>query len=353
MPWSISSGTPDVRIGIVNDLQVMVEALRRVLALHSEHRVAWVARDGSEAVALCEADRPDLVLMDLLMPGMDGVEATRRIMQRTPCPILIVTVSVGAHAGRVFEAMGHGALDAVDTPVIRSGATRDGADALLAKIDRIERLVKARPAASPPAIAERPRAPSPQRPPLLAIGASAGGPAALAVLLRALPGDLRAAVVIVQHVDAQFAPGMADWLGQQSSLPVRLAQESDRLAAGEVLIAGRADHLVLHRSGVLGYVKEPAEYHYRPSVDVFFHSVARCWADRTVGVLLTGMGRDGALGLKALRDRGCYTAAQDASTSAVYGMPKAAAEIGAAVDILPLQHIAAHAITALSALARS
>ncbi|MCC2656916.1 MAG: cheB [Panacagrimonas sp.] len=343
-----------MRIGIVNDLPLVVEALRRVLALHSEHRVAWVARDGAEAVAMCASDTPDLVLMDLLMPGIDGVEATRRIMQRTPCPILIVTVSVGAHAGRVFEAMGHGALDAVDTPVLKGDAAQGGAEALLDKIDRIERLVRARPAPAPPANGvERSVARAPQRPPLLAIGASAGGPAALAVLLRALPADLRAAVVIVQHVDAQFAPGMADWLGQQSALPVRLAQESDRLQAGTVLVAGRADHLVLRRSAALGYVREPADYHYRPSVDVFFHSVARFWADRTVGVLLTGMGRDGALGLKALRDHGCHTIAQDASTSAVYGMPKAAAQVGAAVDILPLPQIAAHVVAALSAIAVS
>lgn len=340
-----------MRIGIVNDMPMMVEALRRVLAQHPEHRVAWVACDGHEAVAMCASDLPDLVLMDLLMPGMDGVEATRLIMQRTPCPILIVTVSVGTHAGRVFEAMGFGALDAVDTPVLQGNGADDGAEALLSKIGRIERLIKARPA---PAAAthgmERGASAPLQRPPLLAIGASAGGPAALAVLLRALPPDLRAAVVVVQHVDARFAPGMADWLGQQSTLPVRLAQESDRLAAGTVLIAGRADHLVLRRTGVLGYVREPADYHYRPSVDVFFHSVARFWADRAVGVLLTGMGRDGALGLKALRDRGCHTVAQDAATCAVYGMPKAAAQIGAAVEVLPLPQIATHVLAALSTL---
>lgn len=342
-----------MRIGIVNDLPLMVEALRRVLALHSEHRVAWIARDGADAVALCATDLPDLVLMDLVMPGMDGVEATRRIMQATPCPILIVTVSVGAHAGRVFEAMGCGALDAVDTPVLNSATAHDGADALLAKIERIERLIKARPAPTPPNGMERALPPLSQRPPLLAVGASAGGPAALAALLGALPADLRAAVVIVQHVDAQFAPGLAEWLGRQSALPVRLAQDSDRLVSGAVLIAGRADHLVLRRSGALNYVREPAEYHYRPSVDVFFHSVARFWADRTVGVLLTGMGRDGALGLKALRDQGCYTVAQDAATSAVYGMPKAAAQLGAAVDILPLPQIAPHVVAALSALPKN
>jgi two-component system, chemotaxis family, response regulator WspF len=339
-----------VRIGIVNDLAIAVEALRRAVTARGEHRVAWVARNGAEAVALCAADTPDLILMDLFMPQVDGVEATRDIMARSPCPILIVTGSVGASAGRVFEAMGYGALDAVDTPVLSgSGANGDGAAALLAKIDRIERLLKAKPASVASRAAVR-RPDASLRPPLLAIGASAGGPAALSVLLRALPATLQAAVVIVQHVDEQFAPGLADWLAQNSALPVRLAAEGDRLTPGSVLIAGRADHLVLRRSGVLGYVVEPADYLYRPSVDVFLQSVARHWADRAVGVVLTGMGRDGALGLKALRDRGCYTVAQDAATSAVYGMPKAAAQLQAATEILALPQMAPRLIAALATL---
>jgi chemotaxis response regulator CheB len=339
-----------VRIGIVNDLPMAVEALRRALAQHPEHRVAWVAGNGVEAVSFCASDLPDLVLMDLVMPEMDGVEATRRIMAHTPCPILIVTVDVGAGAARVFEAMGHGALDAVDTPVLAGNDLHRGTAALLAKIERIGRLARERPAARRIVAPERAGPAAPLRAPLLAIGASAGGPAALAVLLRALPATLRAAVVIVQHVDAQFAPGMADWLDQQCALPVRLAQDQDRPIAGTVLLAGRGDHLVLQRSGALAYAVEPADCVYRPSVDVFFFSLARHWADRTVGVLLTGMGRDGALGLKALRERGCYTVAQDASTSAVYGMPKAAAQLHAAVDVLPLPQIAARVVAALRAL---
>jgi len=346
-----------VRIALVNDLPIAIEALRRVLSQRMEHRVAWVAHNGAEAVARCAGDIPDLILMDLFMPDMDGVEATRVIMARTPCPILIVTVDVGASAARVFEAMGHGALDAVDTPTLAGSLAQEGALALLAKIERIERLVKARP---PDSASPSPRAAGLAsttagllHPPLLAIGASAGGPAALAELLHALPATLRAAVVIVQHVDAQFAPGLADWLDQHSSLRVRLAKEGDRLTAGAVLLAGRADHLVLRRPGSLHYQVDPADYWYRPSVDVFLQSVARHWADRAVAVLLTGMGRDGALGLKAMRERGCYTVAQDAASSAVYGMPKAAAQIGAASEVLPLSLIAPRVVAALSTLPAS
>ena len=150
-----------------------------------------------------------------------------------------------------------------------------------------------------------------------------------------------AAIVIVQHVDERMAQGMAEWLAQQCVLPVRVAEEGDRPTPGVVLLAKTSDHLVLKASDRLGYTAEPRDYVYRPSVDAFFQSVSRWWEGDVVGVLLTGMGRDGALGLKALRDQGRYTIAQDQESSAVYGMPKAAAALGAAVDILPIQRIAA------------
>jgi two-component system, chemotaxis family, response regulator WspF len=175
---------------------------------------------------------------------------------------------------------------------------------------------------------------------LVAIGSSAGGPAALAVLLRGLPRSFPAAIVIVQHIDGRMALGMAEWLGHHCVLPVRVAAEGDKPTGGHVLIAATADHLVLKSSDRLGYTEEPRELVYRPSVDVFFQSVRRRWRASAVGVLLSGMGRDGAIGLKALRDHGCHTIAQDEASSAVYGMPKAAAAISAAVEVLPMSHIA-------------
>jgi two-component system response regulator WspF len=183
---------------------------------------------------------------------------------------------------------------------------------------------------------------SPDR--LVAIGASAGGPAALVALLAALPKDFPAAIVVIQHIDAHMAAGMAKWLDGNCELPVRVAVEGDRPTNGCVLIAETADHLVLRSAHRLGYVPEPREMVYRPSVDAFFQSVVRQWRGEAIGVLLTGMGRDGALGLKALRDRGFHTIAQDQPTSAVYGMPKAAATLGAAVDILSIDRIASRLI---------
>jgi chemotaxis response regulator CheB len=282
--------------------------------------------------------------MDLIMPGMDGVEATRRIMANTPCAILVVTASVGANAGRVFEAMGHGALDAVDTPVLGSllgpAAARAGAALLLSKIDSIGKLIGGRNNGQGATKRNAGAMPGSGEKRLVAIGASAGGPLALVKVLSGLPKDFPAAVVIVQHVDEQFAIGMAEWLSQESGLPVRVAREGDRPAPGSVLLAGTKDHLAFKTADRLGYTPQPIDYVYRPSVDVFFHSVCRFWQGEAVGVLLTGMGRDGAVGLKALRNKGCHTIAQDQSSSAVYGMPKAAAKLNAAVDILALERIA-------------
>jgi chemotaxis response regulator CheB len=324
-----------VKIALVNDSPIAIEALRRSLAFKPGLEIAWTATNGAEAVVRCKADTPDLVLMDLIMPGVDGVEATRQIMAQSPCAILVVTASIGANSWRVFEAMGHGALDAVDTPELGLGEDREAAATLLRKINTISRLIGDKTPKLPRASAAKKRDGSP----LLAIGASSGGPAALAKLLSGLPADLAAPVVIVQHIDVQFAAGMADWLKQFSPWPVRIAVENERPEPGVVLLAGTADHLVFKTPERLGYTPDPLAHVHRPSVDVFFDSCNRHWRGDVYAALLTGMGRDGALAMKALREKGHYTVAQDAASSAVYGMPKAAADLGAAVEVLPLEAI--------------
>jgi two-component system, chemotaxis family, response regulator WspF len=329
-----------MRIGIVNDVPGINELLRRIVDLTPKHQVIWTAESGAEAVELCLKETPDLILMDLVMPRMNGAEATRRIMASTPCAILIVTVSVRDNAGLVLDALTHGAIDAVDIPTV-GGDLRSVAGTFLTKIDTMARLIGERPGNGNATARPRRGVPALLRPDrLIAIGASAGGPAVLSTILRGLPKEFPAAIVIVQHVGEQFASGMADWLGQDSALPVRVAEEGDQPTIGSVLLAGTSDHLTMKTADQLGYTADPSDYAYRPSVDVFFKSVGRLWLGEVVGVLLTGMGRDGALGLKALRDRGHYTIAQDEATSPVYGMPKAAAALNAAVDILPAERIA-------------
>src|SRR5262245_15449141 len=326
-----------MRIAIVNDVPMAVEAVRRVIFESGRDQLAWVALNGAEAVERCAADTPDLILMDLIMPKMDGVEATRRIMASTPCAIVVVTANVGQNSSKVFEAMGLGALDAVNTPVLEAPKTADGANALLAKIETIRRLISNGTQKRDQGTARhlaRPLKTARHR--LVVIGASAGGPAALAKVLAGLPGNFAAPLVIVQHVDPQFAEGLAHWLAYQTRLKVRLAKEGDHPEPGTVLLAGTDYHLVFSNSMRLAYTRSPVECWYRPSIDVFFQSVDRFWRWDVIGLLLTGMGRDGAEGLRQLRRKGHYTIAQDQASSAVYGMPKAAAELGAATEILPL-----------------
>ncbi|MBK4999408.1 chemotaxis response regulator protein-glutamate methylesterase [Pseudomonas sp. S31] len=328
-----------MKIAIVNDMPLAIEALRRALAFEPAHQVVWVAHDGAEAVRQCAQNPPDLILMDLLMPVMDGVEATRRIMAETPCAIVIVTVDRKRNMDRVFQAMGHGALDVVDTPAVGGGDPREAAAPLLRKILNISWLIGHQRPRSTPAVAA-PVRDAVQRHGLVAIGSSAGGPAALEVLLKGLPHNFQAAIVLVQHVDQVFAGGMAEWLGSAAKLPVRLAREGEPPQPGQVLLAGTNHHIRLLQNGQLAYTAEPVDAIYRPSIDVFFESVAQYWRGDAVGVLLTGMGRDGAQGLKLMRQQGFLTIAQDQQSSAVYGMPKAAAAIDAAVEIRPLERIA-------------
>ncbi len=333
-----------MRIGIVNDLPIAREALRRAIASAPDHRVAWMARDGEEAVALARTDRPDLILMDLIMPGVDGVEATRRIMAESPCPIVVVTSSVIGNVGRVYEAMGLGALDAVETPEMGPDGDLAGARFLLAKIATVSKLV-----GRPPPAGASPMGPAPDPVgpgagpswPMVAIGSSCGGPAALAEVLSGLPDTRDAAVVIVQHMDLAFLPGLAEYLAERTGRPVGLAEEGARPLPGQFLLAATDDHVVLDEHRRFRYVAEPSSYPYRPSVDVFFRSVARHWPEPGAAALLTGMGRDGAAGLLALRRAGWLTIAQDLATSVVWGMPRAAVEAAAADLVLPVTAIAA------------
>jgi two-component system response regulator WspF len=333
-----------MRIAIVNDSLLARVALQRAVESVPAHQVAWTARDGAEAIAKALDDRPDLILMDLIMPGIDGVEATRRIMGGSPCPIVIVTSSVSGHMGRVYEAMGLGALDAVDTPELGPSGDLDGAQFLLAKIATIAKLVGRAPRV---ALLGGPIEPPPlARPevdpwwPLVMIGSSTGGPAALAEILGGMPEMPDATVVIIQHVDAAFAPGLARWLAERTGRRVELIEPGAQPLPGKILLAATNDHLTLDESRRFRYVAEPTEIHYRPSVDVFFRSAAERWPERGVAALLTGMGRDGAAGLLALRRAGWHTLAQDEASSVIWGMPGAAVQLEAAALVLPPAGIA-------------
>jgi len=366
-----------MKIAIVNDLAVACEALRRAVAEDPALEVIWIARDGLQALELAQRARPDLILMDLIMPRMNGAEATREIMRVAPCPILVVTATVTGNAGLVYEALGAGALDAVNTPSFTQGATLRGGEELLRRIHLVARTQHAA-AAESVAIGRRSMPPSPPPPEsiarplpaksaatkrvtsnahgsagslapsdpsprtmcaIVAIGASTGGPRAVADVLRALPVDMTAATLIVQHVSTAFVRGFADWLGAETGRRVDLARAGQVVAAGDVLVAGEERHMVLGANGTIEYRDEPRALLHCPAIDELFASLAH-YGRPGVAVLLTGMGRDGAQGMMQLRSAGWHTIAQDEKSSVVWGMPGAAHKLGAAVETLALDRIA-------------
>lgn len=356
-----------MKIGIVNDMRLACEALRRVISSTPGHDVVWTATDGDEAVRLAVKDRPDLILMDLIMPRVDGAEATRRIMSEAPCAILVVTSSVSGNMSKVYEAMSNGAQDAVDTPVLGPNGKLEGASALLQKIGVFEKLLNkpaiprlaparaeastarppsgtlpanpARPPSGSFATIAAPRETAGSRLPLVVIGVSTGGPATLATTLHTLPKSFAGCVVIVQHIDANFAAGLVTDLESKIHLPIQLASHGQEPTAGRAYLARTGEHLIMTPTRRLAYTREPRELAFRPSIDVFFNSVARNWPGPGIAIILTGMERDGAEGLLSLRRAGWYTIAQDPATCVVQSMPKAAIELGAVCKVLPPREI--------------
>ena len=332
-----------IRIAIVNDLRLAQEVLRRTVELITGCTLAWIAADGREALEKCRQDRPDLILMDMVMPVMDGAVATRAIMKECPCPILVVTSTIEGNLTLVYEALGAGAIDAVHTPTITTGGTIEGVEALARKV-RVATI------GSPPQAA-RPSTPtagscgdrSQGAPyagvPLIAIGSSTGGPHALSEVLRGLqPIASQCCVLIVQHIDFSYVAGLASWLGGEIHREVSLATDGEAPLAGKILLAATMQHMVLS-GGRLRYHSEAGDDLHKPSVDVLFESLARDGSLCGTAALLTGMGRDGARGLRCLRESGWHTIAQDEMTSVVWGMPGTAVAMGAAVEVLPLGEI--------------
>jgi two-component system, chemotaxis family, response regulator WspF len=327
-----------LRVGIVNDMPLALEAIRRVVASRPDLRVAWAAPDGAAAIARCREDRPDVLLMDMVMPGIDGVEATRRIMRESPCPILVVTATVEGNASLVYDALGAGAVDAVQTPVLGPGGEIDGGLVLLRKLAQVARLGLAdRGVRSGRTFTTAPvsmASPS-QRcgDAILAIGASTGGPTAIAKVLEGLQRPVTVPVIVVQHLGADYMPGLATWIAKATGLRTTLVSGPMPLAPGTVYLGSGDRHLVCDTARSVTVREEPSTSLHKPSIDVLFHSL------RTVGlggvaVLLTGMGRDGAEGLLALKRAGWWTIAQDRASSIVWGMPGEAHRLGAASELL-------------------
>ncbi len=306
-----------MRVAIVQADPSARANLADVVARRNE--VPWTACSEAEANALYVRDLPDLLVLDLGHTTAEGVRLAARLSARLECDILLLS-SGGEDP---FEAMTAGVLDA-----LRLTASADWEDCLLDRLAKISLILRPK----------RPSRRSPEPFPLICIGASSGGPEAIARLLRRLPANYSASLVILQHVAPPFVAGLAHYLSANCALPVLLAAAGERPRPGEVLLAGGGGrHLGMGRAGVLS---RPKLLGPRPSIDHFMSCVARYWHGKALGVLLTGLGDDGARGMLALHRRGYPTLAQDEASSTVFGMPRSAIELGAADKVLDLDGIA-------------
>lgn len=345
-----------VAVLIVDDSASLRLMLQHVLELDPRIRVIGTVSDGNGAIAWLESSnpRPDVVLMDIHMPNLDGFEATRRIMESQPLPIVICTATANPQELQVaFRSMEAGAVACVDKPTGRSDPRFDALAQNLQQTVRLMAEVKvvrrwARPRIAAVRTAPAPLAIATKVPRIVGIGASTGGPPVLQAILSALPKDFAAPVLIVQHIARGFLPGMVEWLNQTTGLHVHIAAHGALATPGHVYIAPDDFHLGVTSAGRLLLARDPAENGLRPSVSWLFRSLAENIGANAVGVLLTGMGRDGAEELKLMRDRGALTIAQDRESSVVHGMPGAAIELAAASQILPAERIAGALLTELA-----
>jgi two-component system chemotaxis response regulator CheB len=333
---------PEVRVLIVDDSMVAREILKKMLESDPEIRVVGMAEDGAQAVTLTAELKPDLVTMDLVMPGMDGMEATERIMAYHPTPVLFFS-SYFNREGRYsrLDALAAGALDIVEKPALLPDQHWETlAGPLVEKVKALAQVRVIKHIHGGRALDRRqtpPRVRTARTPTVdvVGIGASSGGPRVLEELLSALPAAYAPAVVVVQHMAEGFMTGLIAWLRQRCPLPVRVAEEGDTLLPGRVFFAPDWAHLVIQPGGRIHLAEGDPVKGCRPSVDITFNSLAAVYGARAAGAILTGMGSDGAAGLLAIRQAGGPTFAQDAGSCVVFGMPRAAIELGAVQQVLP------------------
>ena len=323
-----------VRVVVVDDSPTVRAVLRRMLSRDPGLEVVGEAADGLQGVQMVAEQRPDVVVMDLEMPGLDGFAAIQQITEHNPVPILVLSSRARVGGRRtVFEAIAAGAVEVLakpESPDAWGNLTSSLPETLRGLVRPHGERRDGRAAAADVAPAPRPAV----RPQVLAVGASTGGPQALQLLLERLR-SAPLAILVVQHIAPEFQGGLADWLREVGGLDVRLAQQGERPPSGAVRLAPQGAHLRLRADGTLQLdPTTPPRFGHRPAVDELFHSCARLGA-RAAGVLLSGMGRDGAEGLLAMRRAGGVTLAQDEATSVVYGMPRVALETGAAERALP------------------
>jgi len=321
-----------MKLGLIHHQNQQKDQIRDLIHQRTDYDVIWGTNYGFHALELCDSQQPDLILLDVNVMEYDGIQFVSDLISQLKCPILLVTDNMEKSSYWVFEAMSHGALDVAEF--------KKGNEAtLIRKIQQMALVVNDQASA----MSSRKQSNNPEKElepnQLIIFGASTGGPLALASILSSFPSDLKASVVIIQHIDEKFSNGFANWLKQRTLLPVQIVQKEIRPMPGNIYISDSKWHLVMTPSKTLNYSSRACANVYKPSVDVFFESVAKNWESPCTAILLTGMGSDGAQGLKQLREKGWKTIAEAESSCVVFGMPKAAIELKAASEVLDLHEI--------------
>jgi two-component system chemotaxis response regulator CheB len=338
-----------INVLVVDDSIVARMQLVHILESDPQIRVVGTVNDGQSALDFIKEHPLDAVLMDITMPGMDGFEATRRIMETRPVPIIICTAATNTREVAItFRVLEAGAVACVEKPVSREHSDFDAMSANLLQTVKLMSEVKVvrrwpRPRSSnPPMPTARSGAarPSPIGIKMIGIGASTGGPPVLQTILAGLPKDFPVPILIVQHIAYGFLPGLAEWLNQTTGLPIQIAAHGTCPLPGHVYLAPDGFHLGLSSSGRILLTKEAPENGLRPAVSHLFRSLTEVCGSNAVGVLLTGMGKDGAAELKLMKDTGAITLAQDRESSIIHGMPGEAIALGGATYVLSADKIA-------------
>jgi two-component system chemotaxis response regulator CheB len=345
-----------IKILIVDDSAFMRKLLSDLFSAESDFMVVGTARNGKEAVEKVKQLKPDVVTMDVEMPIMSGLQALEIIMKEIPTPVVMLSSLTSAGAKATLMALELGAVDFVakTTGVISNIAAisneilAKGRAAIKANVSQLSKIKVQLPSMT--SLSSQSLIPSNNGEKILAIGTSTGGPRALQEIITQLPGNLPCGVVIVQHMPPGFTRSLAERLNSLSSLTVKEAEHNDIILPGVVLIAPGDYHMSIEREGNKKVVKlnqNPPIGGHRPAVDPMMDSVAKVYGKQTVGVILTGMGHDGAKGIQAIKEQGGYTIAEDQSTAVVFGMPKSAIELGVIDKVAPLSTIAAEIVKAI------
>lgn len=331
-----------IRVLVADDSRLVRAVLRELLEQDPAIRVVAEAADGLQASELCRSVSPDVVLMDIQMPVLDGLAAVERIMREDPTPIIVLSATVNpGEVDAAFRAVRAGAFEALAKPegLVSCGAYDRFGESLRSRVKLYARVARKRgwrEATQPPAPPRVGMRTGSRR--VVALGASAGGPRTVQGVLGALPATFPCPILLVQHISPGFAAGFAKWLARETAFPVVVVGQPVRLQAGRVYVASDGCHLVV-RGGDAAVERGPPENGCRPSVDVLFRSLAQQCGTLGVAVVLTGMGRDGAEGALDVRRAGGLVLVQDEASSAIFGMPRAAIALGAATRILPASEI--------------